>query len=252
MCLHCLGNFAQVRKVMMATTATMIVLTAVYILLIIIRAQSSDPEEAHRRMWPIFFFLDLVRLAVWTAYLVYMSGVLNRLPNGKGYKVLGAELGRIFVDATQVVARHQEEPVDEGEQPIVMPSIIALIHLIVFAYVFFVFKKSEVKDPQELLTACQGCPCTPLPISPPAQGQVVMGAPVMGAPVMGAPVMGAPVMGAPVKGAPVMGDPVMGAPVMGAPVMGAPVMGAPVTGAPPVMGAPVVGAPITGGPEKPI
>ena len=234
MCLHCLGNFAKVRKVMMATTATMIVLTAVYILLIIIRAQSSDPEEAHRRMWPIFFFLDLVRLAVWTAYLVYMSGVLNRLPNGEGYKVLGAELGRIAAGTILFYV------LPRGEGSLLGPSIVALINLIVFAYVFFVFKKSEVDDPQELLTACQGCPCTPLPISAPAQGQVVMGAPVMGAPVMGSPVMGAPV-----KGAPVMGDPVMGDPVMGAPVMGAPVVGAP-----PVMGAPVVGAPVTGQSES--
>ena len=194
MCLHCLGNFAQVRKVMMATTATMIVLTAVYILLIIIRAQSSDPEEAHRRMWPIFFFLDLVRLAVWTAYLVYMSGVLNRLPNGKGNKVLGAELGRIFVDVTATATWGEPYPpicyvganntwtataCDGPEQisAIVGPSIVALIHLIVFAYVFFVFKKSEVNAPQEVLIACQGCPCTPLPISQgPAQpqGQVVV------------------------------------------------------------------------------
>ena len=178
MCLHCLGNFAQVRKVMMATTATMIVLTAVYILLIIIRAQSSDPEEAHRRMWPIFFFLDLVRLAVWTAYLVYMSGVLNRLPNGKGYKVLGAELGRIACGRIAwwfaILSFLEGDWGSSGES---VELSIAALNLIVFAYVFFVFKKSEVKDPQELLTACQGCPCTPLPISPgPAQpqGQVVV------------------------------------------------------------------------------
>ena len=178
MCLHCLGNFAQVRKVMMATTATMIVLTAVYILLIIIRAQSSDPEEAHRRMWPIFFFLDLVRLAVWTAYLVYMSGVLNRLPNGKGYTVLGAELGRIACGRIAwwfAILSFLEG--DWGRSGESVELSIAALNLIVFAYVFFVFKKSEVKDPQELLTACQGCPCTPLPISPgPAQpqGQVVV------------------------------------------------------------------------------
>ena len=221
MCLHCLGNFAQVRKVMMATTATMIVLNVVIPLL----RRTLMPDGRRYNLGLILIFFDLVATAVWITYIVYMSGVLNRLPNGEGYKVLGAELGRIAAGA--IVAL-----INLGE-------IAALINLIVFAYVFFVFKKSEVNDPQELLTACQGCPCTPLPISPHAQGQVVMGAPVMGAPVMGAPVMGAPVMGAPVKGAPVMGAPVMGAPVMGDPVMGDP-----------VMGAPVVGAPVTGGPEK--
>ena len=213
MCRHCLGNFAQVRKVMMATTATMIVLNVVIPLL----RRTLMPDGRRYNLGLILIFFDLVATAVWITYLVYMSGVLNRLPNGQGYKVLGAELGRIALGAilfsipfgTRVRAHERA-------------LIVALTDLIVFAYVFFVFKKSEVNDPQELLTACQGCPCTPLPISPHAQGQVVMGAPVMGAPVMGAPVMGAPVMGAPVKGAPVMGDPVMGAPVVGAPVTGGP------------------------------
>ena len=45
---------------------------------------------------PLFTFLDLVGTAVWITYLVYMTGVLNRLPKGRGYKVLGAELFRIF------------------------------------------------------------------------------------------------------------------------------------------------------------
>ena len=234
MCLHCLGNFAKVRKVMMATTATMIVLNVVIPLLLKILYLAAGTDSTDRGLSPILAFLDLVDLAVWVTYLVYMSGVLNRLPNGEGYKVLGAELGRIAAGTILFYV------LPRGEGSLLGPSIVALINLIVFAYVFFVFKKSEVNDPQELLTACQGCPCTPLPISAPAQGQVVMGAPVMGAPVMGSPVMGAPV-----KGAPVMGDPVMGDPVMGAPVMGAPVVGTP-----PVMGAPVVGAPVTGQSES--
>ena len=155
MCLHCLGNFAQVRKVMMATTATMIVLNVVISLLMNLMPQ-DDGRKYH--LGYILIFFDLVATAVWITYIVYMSGVLNRLPNGEGYKVLGAELGRIAAGA--IVAL-----INLGE-------IAALINLIVFAYVFFVFKKSEVNDPQELLTACQGCPCTPLPISPgPAQPQ---------------------------------------------------------------------------------
>ena len=238
MCLHCLGNFAQVRKVMMATTATMMILNAFAAIIGLMwesDKRASGMVNTARTIPFVETYIDvMVDTAVWITYLVYMSGVLNRLPNGQGYKVLGAELGRIALGAILFFIPFTTRKA---------PAFVALIDLIVFAYVFFVFKKSEVNDPQELLTACQGCPCTPLPISPPAQGQVVMGAPVMGAPVMGAPVMGAPV-----KGAPVMGDPVMGAPVMGAPVMGDPVMGAPVVGAPPVMGAPVVGAPVTGGP----
>ena len=153
MCLHCLGNFAKVRKVMMATTATMIVLNVVIPLLM-----NLMPQGRKYNLGYIIIFFDLVATAVWITYIVYMSGVLNRLPNGEGYKVLGAELGRIAAGA--IVAL-----INLGE-------IAALINLIVFAYVFFVFKKSEVNDPQELLTACQGCPCTPLPISPgPAQPQ---------------------------------------------------------------------------------
>ena len=211
MCLHCLGNFAQVRKVMMATTATMMILNA-FAAIIGFMGDKRDPFLIGDEIG-LIGLIEMVDTAVWITYLVYMSGVLNRLPNGQGYKVLGAELGRIALGAilfsipfgTRVRAHERA-------------LIVALTDLIVFAYVFFVFKKSEVNDPQELLTACQGCPCTPLPISPAAQGQVVMGAPVMGAPVMGAPVMGAPVMGAPVVGAP----PVMGVPVVGAPVTGGP------------------------------
>ena len=138
----------------------------------------ASPLLAALLQFPIFFFLDLVRLAVWTAYLVYMSGVLNRLPNGKGYMVLGAELGRIACGRIAwwfaILSFLEGDWGSSGESD---ELSIASLNLIVFAYVFFVFKKSEVKDPQELLTACQGCPCTPLPISPgPAQpqGQVVV------------------------------------------------------------------------------
>ena len=96
MCLHCLGNFAKVRKVMMATTATMIVLNVVIPLLLKILYLAAGTDSTDRGLSPILAFLDLVDLAVWVTYLVYMSGVLNRLPKGRGYKVLGAELFRIF------------------------------------------------------------------------------------------------------------------------------------------------------------
>ena len=178
MCLHCLGNFAKVRKVMMATTATMIVLNVVISLLFKILYLAAGTDSTDRGVSPILAFLDLVDLAVWVTYLVYMSGVLNRLPNGKGYKVLGAELGRIACGRIAwwfaILSFLEGDWGSSGES---VELSIAALNLIVFAYVFFVFKKSEVKDPQELLTACQGCPCTPLPISPgPAQpqGQVVV------------------------------------------------------------------------------
>ena len=144
-----LGNFARVRKVMMATTATMSVVIVVQFLLrvIIIEKKEEGDWETEYRLLRYIDYLNYMRFVVWIAYLVYMSGVLNRLPNGEGYKVLGAELGRIAAGA--IVAL-----INLGE-------IAALINLIGFAYVFFVFKKSEVKDPQELLTACQGCRAHP-------------------------------------------------------------------------------------------
>ena len=264
-----LGNFARVRKVMMATTATMSVVIVVHFLLrvIIILNTSSligETGDAQKITYyeQFFNYLDYMRCVVWIAYLVYMSGVLNRLPNGKGNKVLGAELGRIFVDVTATATQGEPYPpicyvsanntwtataCDGPEQisAIVGPSIVALIHLIVFAYVFFVFKKSEVNDPQEVLTACQGCPCTPIVTSPPTH--LVLMSPDQPTVRVGAPVMAAPAPQEVVVG-PAQGKVVMGAPVKGAQVMDDPVMGAPAVGAPPVMGAPVVGAPVTGGP----
>ena len=87
--------------------------------------------------------------------------------------LLGAELGRIACGRIAwwfaILSFLEGDRGSSGES---VELSIAALNLIVFAYVFFVFKKSEVKDPQELLTACQGCPCTPLPISPgPAQPQ---------------------------------------------------------------------------------
>ena len=101
MCLHCLGTFAQVRKVMMGLTAAMFGLVVVYgfifLIVMITSDEPSGPEEMRPpHLRPLFTFLDLVGLALWITYLVYMSGVLNRLPKGRGYKVLGAELFRIF------------------------------------------------------------------------------------------------------------------------------------------------------------
>ena len=111
----------------------------------------------------------LVELPLYITFWIFVSGVLNRLPNNKGWLIFGTQLLCIFIGQLHFWNTSNERDDDLRAAVRVISSLADVAAWLLVIHTFYTI---PVEDTATKFTPCQGCVCSappqvPVQTSPP-------------------------------------------------------------------------------------
>jgi hypothetical protein len=153
-------TMAQVRGVMLCTASALLSMEVINVLL----TQGGLPFVDYGNVYILILVIllfKLVELPLYITFWIFVSGVLNRLPNNKGLHIFGTQLLCIVI---MLVA------FQSGQYAIHVISSLA--DVAAWLLVIHTFTTIPVEDTATKFTPCGGCVCSappqvPVQTSPP-------------------------------------------------------------------------------------